>query len=67
LKESLRDAQSLTYLDLSNNPTLENCLEFDILSKKLEKLVLKYSKYLGERNQGADRRLPTASAILKKR
>jgi hypothetical protein len=47
--------------------TLENCLEFDILSKKLEKLVPKYSKYLGERNQGAERRLPTASAILKKR
>jgi hypothetical protein len=46
---------------------LENCLEFVILSKKLEKLVLKYSKYLGERNQGAERKLPTASAMLKKR
>ena len=46
---------------------LENCLEFCILSKKLEKFVLKYSKYFGERNQGAERKLPTASDILKKR
>jgi len=44
---------------------LENVLEFEILSKKFEKLALKYSENFGDKNQEAVLKLPAASDIVK--
>jgi hypothetical protein len=46
---------------------LDKTFEFVILSKKFEKLALKYSEYFGDKNQEAVLKLPAASDIVKKR